>query len=400
MLRVWHIASKDVRVWVRDVAALGILLGMPIVLILILGSAFGGMESGDLRLKVALVNLDAGTTVPVPGAPPTSSVGIPRNIGEELTDVLIGDARLKKVFDVKQLADARVARDRVAQGDFAAAVVVPTDFTARIVAAKTTSIRVYEDPAQQTAAQIAESVVRSITARYSAVSVAVQTVLKTAEKDVSPALLTPQLVGESQGVAIEYATASGALDSVRVKDTQTSPDIQLRALDFYGVSMTAMFLMFGAMFGAFAMVKERREQTLARILASPTNSISITAGKMLGIFILGMLQFLVLYLATRFGFGVRWGDDVAAIFAVAAAEVLSVTGLAVLIASLAKSERGAGALGPPVIQVQALIGGAFFTISVLPAWLQPIRFLSIIGWANEGWSRIQLGGAGITEVMG
>ena len=37
MLRALHIAVKDVRIWVRDIAALGVLLGMPVVLIMILG---------------------------------------------------------------------------------------------------------------------------------------------------------------------------------------------------------------------------------------------------------------------------------------------------------------------------------------------------------------------------
>jgi ABC-2 type transport system permease protein len=45
------------------------------------------------------------------------------------------------------------------------------------------------------------------------------------------------------------------------------------------------------------------------------------------------------------------------------------------------------------------MGGAFFTISVLPEWMQPIRYASIIGWAIEGWQEIQLRGGGVGDVL-
>ena len=53
------VTLKDMRVWTRDVAALGVLLGMPLILILILGSAFGGLAGEpSFDAKVVIVNLD------------------------------------------------------------------------------------------------------------------------------------------------------------------------------------------------------------------------------------------------------------------------------------------------------------------------------------------------------
>ena len=46
------------------------------------------------------------------------------------------------------------------------------------------------------------------------------------------------------------------------------------------------------------------------------------------------------------------------------------------------------------------MGGAFFPVTVLPTWLQWIRYLSVVGWAIEGWHRIQVEGAGVTGVLG
>ena len=173
-----------------------------------------------------------------------------------------------------------------------------------------------------------------------------------------------------------------------------------QAIDYYALSMSAMFLMFGAMFGAFSTIRENREQTMNRMLSSPTPRWEIVAGKMLSVFLLGMAQFVVLYLFTRFVFGVEWGRSIPATLAVAAGEMLAVTGLATLIASMARTERAAGGIGPLVVQIQALIGGAFFTISALPEWVQPIRYLSVVGWAMEGWTTVQVRGGGLADVAG
>ena len=46
MRRALDIALKDLRIWIRDPSAIGILLGMPALLIVILGAALGGIMSG------------------------------------------------------------------------------------------------------------------------------------------------------------------------------------------------------------------------------------------------------------------------------------------------------------------------------------------------------------------
>lgn len=399
-MRTWHIAWKDVRIWTRDIAALGVLLGMPVVLILILGSALGGMGANGAAIKVAVVNLDESVMRPIPGDAPTSSRGLPHSIGTEFVEIVKDSQRINEIFDVEYAEDAEDARGRVAAGELTAAVIIPETFTADITADKPAEMILYKDPGQQTAAGIWESVVRSLGVQYSAAAVAAKTSIQAAQDKLPADTVNEQTLGILQYNAIQASTAEAALDVVVVEETQAAPDVELRALDFYGLSMTAMFLMFGAMFGAFSTIKERREQTLSRLLATPTSGLTVTSGKMLGIFVLGILQFVVLFGFTRYAFGVQWGDDLLAIFVVAAAEVLAVTGLAVLIGTLAKTERGAGGIGPLVIQVQALIGGAFFTISALPAWLQPIRYFSVIGWTMEGWQRIQMGGAGVGDVLG
>lgn len=396
-MRAFHIAFKDVRVWTRDIAALGVLLGMPLVLIFILGSALGG-QGGDFRIRAAIVNLDAGTTSPDPAEPRTSSKGITTDLGGEMVTTFKESDRLNKVFEMTYEPDEARARSDVSTGRLAAVLVVPEDFSERVSSGKPAALKVYTDPGSQLAAGIFEGVVRSFASEYSAASVGVQTVLAVARQVDPGRAFDPRSQAQLTQAALESAMRASKL--VVVKDAEVKVGAPMSAISYYAVSMTAMFLMFGAMFGAFSTIKERREQTLSRLLSTPTSGAAVTAGKMMGIFVLGMAQFTVLYLSTRFIFRVEWGDDIAAIFLIAAAELLAVTGLAVLIASLARTERGAGGLAPLVIQIQALLGGAFFAITILPVWLQPVRYFSIVGWALEGWQTIQIRGGGVPDVLG
>ena len=139
---------------------------------------------------------------------------------------------------------------------------------------------------------------------------------------------------------------------------------------------------------------------MARMLTSPAPRAAVVGGKMLGVFVLGAFQFLCLYVFTRFVLHVQWGASAPATLLVAFAEISAVTGLGTLISSVARTERAVGGIGPLVVQIQALIGGAFFPMAVLPDWLQWIRFLSVVGWTMEGWRRVQVQGMGVAGVVG
>lgn len=390
MRRLLHIAAKDVLIWVRDISALAILLGMPVVLIVILGSALGGQAGSEANIPVVVVDLDR---------PAPSPAGDGKTDGERLVEALTGSKRMRGLFDVTESDDAGAARRRVADGDYAALLVIPEEFSTSLAAGEPTGLEVVGDPGQELSSDIFASVVRSFAARYSSASVSVKTVMAaTAQSD--PALLgDPTAVASLQRAAIGRATAAGALESVSVREAHVKGASEFDPLDYYALAMTAMFLMFGAMFGAFSLIKERREQTLPRLLATPASGMSVTGGKMLGIFLLGIAQFAVLYLFTTFVLGVDWGGDVAAVFAIAAGELIAVTGLAMVIGSLAKTERGAGGIGPLVIQIQALFGGSFFPVGILPEWMRPIRFVSVSGWALEGWETVRLEGGGLVDVL-
>jgi ABC-2 type transport system permease protein len=388
MRRALDIAFKDLRVWMRDPSAMGILLGMPALLIVILGAALGGIMSGGAAgVSVAIVNLDS------------RPFALAQNEAAQLESSLTDSKRIKALFKMERTRDLSAVERRVANGDLAAALVIPKGFSAGL-GQGSVKLEVLADPGSQLSAGIWESVVRAVAVRYSTVVVVARTTMEAAQYAKSPTLSRPGGASAVLGYAIAEGSRDDVFDSVKVTDTVAGGGgAKVGAIDYYSLSMTAMFLMFGAMFGAFSTVAERVQQTMARMLASPTSRSSIVGGKMMGVFVLGIAQFAVLYLFTKYGLGVWWGESVTATVLVAVAEVAAVTGLSTFITAIAKTERAIGGIAPLFIQIQAVIGGAFFSIQILPAWIQPIKYLSLVGWAMEGWRAVQVEGAGVAGVM-
>lgn len=389
MTRLLHIAFKDIKIWLRDPAALGVMLGMPVILILILGSAFGGLGGGDggIQARVAIVNLDTGAR---------SAISGDLAVGDEIVAAFQDNEDLADLFETEIRDDADDVRTQVERGDLVGALIIPADLSAAIAEGRPVELEVLRDPGSDLSSGILEGVVRSLANDLSRISVVAQTAGSVAV-DVG---VSQQNVGAITGMAVSAATTEGAVMPVSIAAAQAERDgEEITPLGYYSLSMTSMFLLFGSMFGAFAFIIERREQTMARIFATPTARASFVGGKMLGVFGLGLLQFAVLYAYTSGVMKVNWGQSIAATWMIAAGELAAATGLAVFIASIAKTERGAGGIGPLVIQIMALLGGAFFQISILPEWLQPIRYVSIIGWALEGFQKVQIQGAGPAGVL-
>jgi len=379
MKKLVRIGLKDILITLRDVPALVILIGMPMIIILILGSALGsfGGDSEMARIDVAIVNLDEG------------------DIGTEIVEGITEGEELEELFDTRVLDDAEDAREDVEKGNLAALLVIPEDFSDKINDSEPVKMNVFIDPGKEISASIFQNVVRSVATRISSASIAVQTA-----KDV---LVESKMVADEKDFTrhmdkvVKEITADDALSAIGVLGSDVEKEREITELDFYGTGMTIMFLLFGSMFGAFSLVKEKEEKTLSRLLVTPTSKVSIIGGKMLGIFFVGAVQFLILFLFTVI-LGVHWGENLFGVFLLALGVLLAITGLSVLFSSIAKNVRSVGAIAPLVVIVMALAGGSLFPISTMPEWLQPIRYLTINGWALDGLSDL-MKGAGINSIL-
>jgi ABC-2 type transport system permease protein len=291
------------------------------------------------------------------------------------------------------MRDPEQARALVASGELAGALVVPADFSKRLNTGRPSVLTLYVDPGRQIAGAVFRSVAESLSTRVSAASIAART---SAYYVTQLRVNDPTFVGRVIGQAVASASETGALSAVAVEEKTAVRGDELSMLSYYSGGMSVMFLMFGAMFGAFSLVRERDEWTLPRMLMSPTSRTQILGGKMAGVFLIGAVQFVVLYSFTT-ALGVKWGDPFA-LGLIATATVAAATGLSIFIAAVAKTVRAVSGLAQILIQFMAAVGGSFIPVSQFPAWMQPLHYFSVNGWAIDGILAV-MRGAGAVAVL-
>jgi ABC-2 type transport system permease protein len=231
------------------------------------------------------------------------------------------------------------------------------------------------------------SVAEGVSTQVSAASIAARTAAFYAQ---GVRTSDPSFVGGVIAKAVQSASDTAALDAVTMEETTATRGKEISMVSYYAGGMSAMFIMFGAMFGAFSLVGERDDWTLPRLMMTPARRMDIVGGKMLGVFLVGVAQFAVLFTFTS-AIGVQWGDPVAT-WAVALAMVAAATGMSILIAAIARTTRSVSGIAQIVIQFMAAVGGSFFPVAQFPAWLQPLHYFSVNGWAIDGILETMRGG--------
>jgi ABC-type multidrug transport system permease subunit len=153
-------------------------------------------------------------------------------------------------------------------------------------------------------------------------------------------------------------------------------------------SYTVLFAFCLVMTVGWLFVAERRQGTLKRLRAAPIGGWQILLGKLLPCFLLSLGQGMVLLIAGRLVFGMRWGpltwslgQQLLWLLPVVFTTSMAAMGLAVLVAALARNEVQVALYGGIPVVVFALIGGCVLPLEMMPEQTQQLSLLTPHGWA-------------------
>jgi ABC-2 type transport system permease protein len=326
------IAVKDLRQKLRDRSVLLMAVLAPLGLAFLFSTMLPSQDT--FHTTYAVVNLDEG------------------EVGRGLVAGPLAGLSAAGVADLVTTATEADARAAVEARDVGAAIVIPAGFTAAIQAGQPTQLLVIGGPSTLPA-EIARSVLVGFGSQVTAVQVAVGTALAAAGAAPDPAL------------AQEIAAAAIAAAAPIVLRASETADRSASSKTYYGASMGVMFVFFAAQFGVLSLLAERRNGTLARMLAAPIAPATILLGKVLVSMVVASISMTVIVLATTFLMGADWGDPVA-VAALVLAVALAATGIATLIVGFARTEDQAGSFIAVVALTLAVFGGSFFPMS--QAW--------------------------------
>jgi ABC-2 type transport system permease protein len=376
------VALKDIQLFFKDRPAMMIYLGAPLVMTVVIATAFGNINTGDspiTHIPVIVVNQDQGTG---------------QASGKSVADFLVNPPveQLKTLIAAREMTDADAARAEVRQGKAAAAVIIPADFSAATnpmnpdFGNSKIRLEVYRDAGQVTAAEIVTSIVRQYLNGIASADIAAVAAVRT----------SPLLALKAADIASTVAQKSFSDAPIRVTTAEGSRASQGSGIDllgFFAPSMAVFFLNFAMAFGAVSVIEEQENGTLQRMLSSPTSRLTILAGKLGGTFMTGILQLAILIVATSL-FGPLmgrtkpvWGDNIPALIVMVLVAVAGALGVGTIIAALSKDRQQASVIGTAILMLMGIAGGSFFVTSGGPP-LGVISYLTINYWATNGFATL------------
>jgi ABC-2 type transport system permease protein len=388
MRRILLIAFKDLKMVFRDRTALIFMLLAPFALTIGLGLATGSFSgnsnSGILDLPLVVVNDDKA------------------QLGNALVQ-MVQSAELADLLEPQILTDLPAAKKLVDENKIVAVVYVPAGFTNSIIPAQgitvsgqTIQIELYGNPTSPTSVGIVKNILEQFLTRVEAGriggQVTITQLLGSGSIDLSQAEAVGRLFGQDQTTYTDNAT-SIKLNNV----TASGSEVKFNMLALLAPGMALMFLMYTVSNGGRSLLVEQTAGTLPRLLVSPTSSFQVLGGKVLGIFLSGLSQMLILILGTTLLFKLDWGDPWAVLVLVVAA-ALAATGWGILLAAVFKTPGQISAIGTAIMLIFGILGGSFTNIASMPDWVQLFSRISPNRWGLDGFTTLAMGG-GLTNIL-
>ena len=371
MIRILDITLKDLMQLLRDVKTFMFLLFMPVIFTLLFGYAFGGFSSGesDSRLPVGYISQDD------------------HWLTGSLHDLLTESEVLR--LDENIFLSSSDLEKLVADGDLAAAIIVPDGYGRALLKDKTARLIVIADQDTSTWTTI-EAELLTLTSRLDG-AVRTATIIEQLDVEGIPfdyAFEQSLTAWDAPPIAIEETT------SLAVKKTSNES-----ALAHTAPGMMLQFAIAGLLTAAQVIVAERKTRTLQRLLTTATSRIHIVLGHYLAIFFLIFTQFIILILFAQFILKVDYLRLPMATLLVAFSAALCISALGLLIGILARTEEQAIMFSLIPMFVFAGLGGVWVPLEATGPTFQMIGHLTPIAWGMDGFENIVARGLGTKTVL-
>ncbi len=155
---------------------------------------------------------------------------------------------------------------------------------------------------------------------------------------------------------------------------------------FAGTSI--MMLLFSIASMGSALVQEREQGTLKRMLYSPLKPWNIIIARLLSSFIFALIQMSILVVFTFLVFQLDIFRHFAGFILMIVATAFAAAGIGIFIATIAKSQKQVESLSLIVIIVMSALGGSMIPLFIFPDFLKTIAHFTINYWSIDGFYKV------------
>ncbi len=434
MYQILTIARRDLYSTFTDRNLLLIMIATPLLLSTIIGLAFGG--GGTRQIDLAIVNFDKGTALGDNSFNYGEQITtIFRSIGGEDVDINsnpnVGDTECPVnndettsedqavLFDldmqVTQLDDVALARQAVDSGDYVAVLIIPENFSQQMSSGQMLSIdsilspnssdsekaelELYANSGSTISAGIVKSILEGMTNRMIAGNIVVQSTIQTLLSNPSQLL---QMQDADADTFSAFACAfDGSINSITLDqkplNTVQSASVFVQIVVGIGSAQAAFFAMFTAAQNVLYIYEEKKQGTFDRLTVAPIPRWYLLAGNLVGTVAMVIFQLIMLMVGLILVASIVegeltliWGTNFVHLILVIIGLALSVSGVGVMVAGIAKDAQQAQIISPIVNILLAFFGGAFGI--QLPT---AISQFSLIYWGSDAFDKLSIGNTDI-----
>ena len=369
------LARKDLQLTARDRMSFIFDLVMPLVFTLFFGLLFGANSSND-KLPLAVWNADGGAAA----------------------TRLVSDLEHSKVVTVVP-KQGHALEQWMADGRAAGGLIIPKGYSDAVADGKTASLTIVATQGLGGGATVAREV-RSLAGRQVTVELASRAAADALWATRSYPYGSPVV---QQSAAQAKPVVALALDhpavGTKVVEAGSAANQTPSGYVLSSPGMMVNFILFSLMTAGIALIIERQNGTLQRLMTTRLRRWELIGGKAAGMFLITFLQQTILIAVAQLFFGVDYLRDPAALLLMMVSMSLVASTLGLLFASVLKTEQALVATTVLTSMVIAALSGAWFPLEIAGLGFQAVGHLLPTAWILDGLRGIIVRGFSVADVL-
>jgi ABC-2 type transport system permease protein len=383
MRRLLLVLANDVRRHLKSPVAILIYMAIPMVMTALIGIIFAPRTEGTglAPIQLLLVDHDKG-------------------LASKLLLASFDVDQMKKMFQVT-VTDESEGRRRMEKGKASAMIVVPERFTLDLLEAKTTTLTVVKNPAEQFLPDIVEEFTSTLAVMLSG---AVQAFSEEARGiramldgplDAIPwDRLGPELGQAQKKMVAARKVLDPLLLGLKEEETKAAgAKTRFTQRDLFSImlpGMAVMFLLFIVQTLMRDIISEREDGKLRRMMTTPLRPMELVGARLAGGWVMGIAVLLVMVAVGTLVFRAQWGSF--GYFLILGAAVSFWTAAFFgLFHALVRNRNQAGAFAAPIILAFSLFGGSMMNPEAMPKAFLAIGIATPNRWFIDGAALVREG---------
>jgi ABC-type multidrug transport system permease subunit len=301
--------------------------------------------------------------------------------------------QLKKMFQVT-VADEAEGRQRMEKGKASAMIVIPEGFTLDLLEAKTTTLTVVKNPAEQFLPDVVEEFVNTTAVMLSGAVQAfeeeargIRAMLDQPIESFPWDRLGPELGRAQKKIAAAGKVLDPLLIGLKEEETQAAgAKTRFSQRDLFSImlpGMAVMFLLFIVQTLMRDIISEREDGKLRRMMTTPLRPMELVGARLVGGWVMGVAVLLVMVAVGTLLFRAYWGNFAHFLILGAAASFWTAAFFG-LFHALVRNRNQAGAFAAPIILAFSLFGGSMMNPEAMPKAFLAVGIATPNRWFIDG----------------